>query len=189
MGTSIVVLFTRDLSLPIDAFSTRLSRAFDELASELAKVKQHAWYSCEPGSWDVIFVPEHGGEPPYLTTEGPYGFSVDIYDNVVCLGSAERFEHLRSPDSPVATPLQRVIHSVVTYLSPYRTVFATVAGGMGDSDRPVDLAYYNAATFNDVCNCLRQTLGEPATSWYGLNQDGVCWGLVDAVHPPTTISR
>jgi len=140
-------------------------------------IKEHAWYSldCEP--WAISLVPAHHGEPEYLFDEGPYGFDICVYENVVCLGHLERFGRLHYDDSPVAISLQHVLATVVENLLGSEP-FACVAGGMGDSDQSVDMAYYQRATFSAMSQQLHESLGHPATKWAQLNEAEHSWALL-----------
>jgi hypothetical protein len=178
MGTSIDVLFPRDHSLLSVQITSRLTSCFGRLENDLTLIRSHAWYSGDCGPWNVEHIAEHDGEPAYLFSEGPFGFDISVYANVMCLGHAERFRRLHYSDSPVAASLQHIISAIVTELSG-AVPFAAVAGGMGDSDRAVDLAYYDAADFDAVVESLHQTLGEPSATWDALNQDDDrCWALL-----------
>ena len=181
MGTSIDVLFPRDCSLLPAQITSRLTSCFCRLENDLTLIRAHAWYSGDWGGWNIEHIAEHEGEPAYLFSEGPFGFAINVYANVICLDHSERFGRLHYSDSPVAASLQHVISAIVTELSG-AVPFAAVAGGMGDSDRAVDLAYYDAADFNTVVESLREKLGEPATTWDALNEDNDrCWALLRGI--------
>ena len=140
-------------------------------------IKEHAWYSLDCDPWGISLVPAQLGEPEYLFDEGPYGFDIRVYENVACLGHLERFGRLHYDDSPVAISLQHVLATVIEDLLGSEP-FACVAGGMGDSDRSVDMAYYQRSTFSAVCQQLHGSLGKPATSWSQLNETGHSWALL-----------
>jgi hypothetical protein len=184
MGTSIDVLFDRDVGKAED-FTLGLAAAFRECSAELAAIAGNAWYAIHSHAWGVSPVPEYDGEPAYLFDEGPFGFGVHVYRNVVVLGSLERFYRLYDPASPVARPLQSVIETVVRTLTG-RPEFAAVAGGMGDSDIALDLAYYDAASFSQVCDSLRKSHGPPARSWGEMAGGDIPWCLIEfATQLPT----
>lgn len=176
MGTSIVVIFDRDIETP-EEFAVGLNTAFRECSAELAAIEREAWYSFDTRPWNVFRVPEDDGEPAYLWSEGPFGFDVQVYKNIVVFSSAERFWRLYDPTFPVARALQAVIEIVVRTLTK-RPAFAAVAGGMGDSDVAIDLAYYKAAPFSAVCESLRTSHGPPARSWEELAPGNIPWCLI-----------
>lgn len=180
VGTSIDVLFSKSPRGDNACISQTLNATFANCQSELRVIKEHAWYSldCEP--WAISLVPAHHGEPEYLFDEGPFGFDIRVYENVTCLGHLERFGRLHYHDSPVAISLQRIVAAIAEDLLGSEP-FACVAGGMGDSDRAVDMAYYQRATFSEVSQQLYESLGEPATSWPQLNKPEHSWALIGQV--------
>lgn len=173
MGTSIDTFFPREGIISENDCSSRLEEAFIPLSNELADLQSKGWFGREKNPWNVIIQPEEYGEPSYLIGEGPLGFDAYIYEQVVSLGSLERFWRLYDRESPVAKPLQAIIESVVKALTEDWT-FAVVAGGMGDSDHAHDVAQ-NGATFSQVCKCLNESLGPPAYSWEQLSEGEHQW--------------
>lgn len=182
MGTSIDVLFDRDVETA-EGITLGLAAAFRECSAELAAIASDAWYSIDFHAWDLLSVPEQDGMPAYLFAEGPFGFGVHAYRNVICFSSLERFRRLHDPASSVARPLQTVIESVVRTLAK-RPVFAAAAGGMGDSDAALDRACYDGASFSAVCDSLRESNGPPAQSWEQLARGGFRWCLIELVAQP-----
>ena len=177
MGTNIDVLFQRPARLDAVAITRCLNADFEKCESALRVIKQYAWYSCDCNPWNIEHVPANDGEPEYLHAEGPYGFDISVYGNTICLGHLERFGRLHYDDSPVAISLQRVLTTIVEDLAG-AVPFACVAGGMGDSDQAIDLAYYQTSPFPEVANWLRQFLGEPAQTWSELNGGTYRWALI-----------
>jgi hypothetical protein len=178
VGTSIDVLIPRPPRLDAVDITVRLNSLFAECESDLQVIKKHACYSidCEP--WALEYVPAHADQPGYFYDEGPYGFNIRVYVNLVSLGQLERFGRLHCEDSPVATTLQRMLTKISHGLVGLEK-FACVAGGMGDSDCANDMAYYQASTFQQVSDWLHRFLGEPAQTWAQLNCDAHRWALVD----------
>ncbi|QEG40468.1 hypothetical protein [Roseimaritima ulvae] len=168
MGTHIDVLFPRRFNVTASKLAERLTQTFSTTASSLLTIKEHAWYSIELEPWHVTTISSGADEPAYIKADGPYGFDVNLYDQVCSLGHPERFRRLHVSDSPVSGPLQDVICSVVVALTGSAS-FACVAGGMGDSDQALDLAYYEGAGFTDACKLLETKLGAPAHSWSDLD--------------------
>jgi hypothetical protein len=181
MGTSIDVIFDRDVKTSED-IALGLAATFRECSPELVAIARNAWYAFHSYDWNLLPVPEHDGEPAYLFAEGPFGFGIHVYRNVVVLWSLERFGRLYDPTSSVARPLQTVIEAVVRTLT-RRPVFAAVAEGMGDSDAAIDLAYYDAASFSAVCDSLRKWHGPPAKSWDELAGGDIPWCLIELAAP------
>ena len=169
MGTHIDVVFPRRSDVTASRLAELLTQSFSATASSLLTIKENAWYSIGVGPWDIETIHTDSAEPEYIEADGPYGFDVSLYRQVCTLGHPERFRRLHASDSPVSSALQNVIHSVVFAMT--RSVsFACVAGGMGDSDHALDLAYYHGASFADICNALQTKLGVPARSWSDLDQ-------------------
>lgn len=183
MGTSIDILFPREITTP-EEITLGLDAAFHKCSEQLEVISRNAWYRIDFDPWKVVICPEYDGEPAYLFDEGPHGFSVHVYDKVLLLGSLERFGRLYSQDSPVAGSLQIVVETVVRTLTK-RPVFAAGAGGMGDSDAAIDLAYYGQAPLSKVCDALFKSNGPPARSWNALSADENRWCLIDLPPQPS----
>lgn len=179
MGTSINTFFSGGGIASASGWTNRLELAFSSLATELEDMGSRSWYGDHREPWSVILQPEENGEPPYLLGEGPFGFDVYVYDRVVSIGNLERFWRLYRKDSPVASTLQTIIESLVKTLSD-EWVFVAVAGGLGDSDTAHDVAQ-NGAAFNQVCDCLKSSLGPPATSWEQLSEGENPWCRIQLV--------
>lgn len=177
MGTSIDVLIPRPPRLDAIDITGRLNSLFVKCESDLQVIKEHAWYSIDYEPWALEYVPAHADQPEYFYDEGPYGFDIRVYVNLISLGQLERFGRLHYEDSPVATTLQRLLTKISRGLTGLDK-FACIAGGMGDSDCAIDMAYYQASTFHQVSDSLHRFLGEPAQTWSQLNCDAHRWALI-----------
>ncbi|MFY9253766.1 MAG: hypothetical protein WAO83_09940 [Fuerstiella sp.] len=174
MGTSIDVLFRRPEQFDAERLTDRLNACFARSIDDLSSLQSHAWYSTHQRSWTLTHVPADGNEPSYFYDEGPFGFDVHLYSNVILLSHAERFGRAHFDDSPVAKQIQRLIDAVVVSVCGDAS-FCAVAAGMGDSDVAVDLAYYKHADLSAVTESLTDTLGQPCLTWDDLNGDSGVW--------------
>ena len=113
MGTSINVLFPRPEQIDATQLTNRLNACFSRTVDDLNNLQSHAWYSIHQQNWALAHVPADGNEPSYFYDEGPFGFDVHLYSNVIVLGHAERFGRAHFDDSPVAKTIQRLIDAVV----------------------------------------------------------------------------
>ena len=137
--------------------------------------------------WWVSRVAEEGSEPAYLLGEGPAGLTINVFEKVICFSSVQRFFTLydecwsyadEDPEIGVRrTPaLRRTLEAAARILGDGR--FAVAAGGGGDTDAAADLAYYQGASFEQVCSALERQLGPSASTWSEL--DLRQWGYLVA---------
>ena len=160
MGTHIDIIFPRNTEMSVNDINGCLNKIF----------------SGADNLWHIEKVKENGCEPAYLAGEGPNGYDISVYENVIYLGQIKRFWQLYDPGSCDAINLQRTIQLIVSELSG-EVPFIAVAGGMGDSDIALDMAYYEASSFKDITSSLRNALGNPAKSWDELKKDEYVWLL------------
>ena len=183
MGSHIDVIFAREIESPHD-ISERLNDVFRDRSVELQAVSHDSYDSMavESITWDFLAVP-CDGEVPYYLSEGPLGFSVYLYKNCCCLSIGQRFWQLYDPASVIKTPLRGIIEAVVRSLT-VRPIYATLAGGFGDSDAVLDLAYYDGSSFTAICDALDKSLGKPANSWSEMSSGETPWCLIELATAP-----
>ncbi len=174
MGTSVDVFLPRTIE-SAEEITARLNCVFNRCAGELSIIEREGLVGGKR-PWNLKFVPQYEGMREYYFDEGPYGFDIRVYRKVLCFGSNERFYQLYDPESLVAYALQSVIEAVVRVLA-VPPMFATVAGGMGDSDAAED-CMYDGGSFSEVCEVLRKEHGEPAHSWDELAPGETAWAFI-----------
>lgn len=176
MGTHIHGFFAREAASSPPALRAMLEDLTVERSEEIRILRDRGWFSRGGGDWLVDWDRPGGGEPESIFGEGPAGLGIDVYRRVVLVSSSERFCALHDEEIGVALPLRRLLCSMALRLgtSP-RIAFA--AGGMGDTDRAADLAYYEGGSFDAVCACLAEELGSPARIWGELGYEGRPWYL------------
>jgi hypothetical protein len=167
MGTSIDCFFAHDSALDALQWQHRLNEASTSLASDLEFIRVQGRFSSSKGNWWVSAEEPNGGESLRFVGEGPAGFGISIYRNVICLTSNERMHALYDPSYGVAVPLRRVLCSLaVALVSPHQ--IAVAAAGFGDTDAAEDIAY-GGGSFEEVCSQLAKSAGTPASTWEALS--------------------
>jgi hypothetical protein len=169
MGTHIDSFFPHTVDRSVGVVLTQLSAVFNRLSNDLALIGERGRFSHEKGKWWLVT----DGERIY--GEGPNGFSISVYAEVVEFTSIERFGALEYPDLGIQKSLQRVFEAVASSLGPGGEL-AVAAGGLGDTDKAADRAA-EGASFAEVCHCLEVVLGPPARSWGELELGSYRWYL------------
>jgi hypothetical protein len=178
MGSHIDVFMARVIA----AEPIGISAALEQLARDYAV--EHESIAEGPGGfhptkrgWSLIYVAE-GPEPAHFLAEGPAGLSIDVFEKVILFSSVQRFFTLYdgcwsyADEDPVIaarrTPaLRRILEGAARILGDGR--LAVAAGGGGDTDAAADLAYYQGASFEQVCSALERQLGPGANAWSELD--------------------
>jgi hypothetical protein len=152
VGTHIDSFFPRAVERSVDEALARLSSVFDGLTDDLAVIRERGRFSTDRSEWSLV---EDNGE---ISGEGPSGFLITIYSQVVKFTSVERFGAMENPDFGIQEPLQHVFAAVARSLG--TGVLAVSAGGFGDTDHASDLAA-QGQSFANVCRRLKSVIGPP----------------------------
>ena len=160
MGTHIDSFFPRTAEQSLEAVRARLDRAFSGLGDDLAAIRDRGRFSQDQGDWFLW------NDEEAIEGEGPGGFCIRVYSQLVMLTSVERFGAITHPDQGIHLALRRVIEVVSEELGGHG-LLAVAAGGFGDTDEAGDLAL-SGAGFPEVCDCLQRVIGPPARSWEAL---------------------
>lgn len=165
MGTSIDCIFAREVSKDIEKIETILDSSFTGYGKEIETISEKGYFSKYVNlSWNVFAIEEEVEEPAYIQAEGPLGFSIYIYETIVVVSSPERFFALHADSPGIGSELVVLFKAIAALLGKGR-LFAFAAGGFGDSDQAIDLAYYQGVSFEEACGVLHKNFGAPAKTW------------------------
>jgi hypothetical protein len=181
VGSHIDCFFARGAEQSPADLRTALDSLMTEHCEDVQILTERGRFSRGSGSWHLDLVRAAGGEPDFISGEGPAGFSIDVYCRVVRVGSAERFSALYDEGMGVALALRRTLCSVARRLGGSPRI-AVAAGGYGDTDRAADLAYYEGGPFEEVVAMLEKVAGPPARTWDELARGEHKWYL-GSTHP------
>lgn len=100
-------------------------------------------------------------------------FDISIYKNVVLIGCIERFGSLHFEEKNISEQLIKIMTELSEEFSSSNRLLIGCKGTR-EMDEVVDLAYYNHADFNQICNKMIELNGVPARtlndlkekSWY-----------------------
>ena len=169
MGTHIESYFPRAVEPTLGAVLAQLSQVFTQLEPDLAAIRQRGGFSQGTAPWS-LFQTDTG-----IDGEGPCGFSILVFPQVVEFTSIERFGTLESREHGIHESLRRVFEVVAASLGSSGE-FAVAAGGFGDTDHACALAA-DGASFGEVRDRLEARLGPPARSWRELETGPGLWLL------------
>lgn len=178
MGTSIDCFFARERKSDAGEIEAALRALSVERADDIRAIQTGGRFSTWDGEWWVHPVESSDGDPASIEGEGTAGFHIQICSRVVRFGSIERFRSIY--DSDIAISLRRVITAVSLRLGTSSRI-AVAAAGFGDTDRAGDVAYYGAASFDQVCEALEEVAGPPARTWSELAEDRHRWYLGESL--------
>lgn len=186
MGTSIECFFPRAVARCPTTIQQALEALFAEMDEDLTIISTHGQFSAWRGEWWVKGDEPGNGEPDQVLGEGPCGFTIEVYPQVIELGSLERFERLYDHRLGIARPLRRVLAAAAHRLGASDIMAVRLAGVamMGNTDVASGLAYYHGASFGEVCDCMASEQGPPAQSWEELALQGIGWYLGPARDHP-----
>jgi hypothetical protein len=175
VGSSIYCFFARGSERNAAELRTTLDDLMAEHHEDVRVVRERGRFSEGGGGWHLT-QDRQGGEHDCLSGEGPAGFSIEVYRQVIRVGSAERFGAVYDVGSGVAPALRHILSSMARRLGASHQV-AVAAAGYGDTDRAGDVAYYEGASFQAVVAMLVKVAGPPARSWDELAGGNHRWYL------------
>ena len=176
MGTAIHCFFARGADQGMADLQTAIDGLMAEHREEIRHLRERGRFSQGEGSLHLALDRPGDGDPEYIWGEGPAGLMMDVYQRVIFLRSMERFRALFDESMGVALALRRILGSAARRLSAAPRI-AVAAGGFGDTDRAVDLAYYEGAPFDGIVAMLEEVAGPPALTWDELARDQYRWYL------------
>lgn len=168
MGTSIDCIIPKEKEYSLEEIKQKLNDVFKSLKAEFLHLEQFGHFTKnESESWFVILVPAQLNEPEYITGESN-SFRIDIYKNVVVIGCMERFSGLYDFQRNISEQLFKIITEVAKIFSDSNCILIG-AGGVGETDRVIDMGHYENADFGQICNKMVELNGVPAKNLSELN--------------------
>lgn len=163
MGSSIKCIIPKEKEYSLEGIQQKLNDVFEKLKAEFLHLKQFGHFTkSENGNWFVILVPAQLNEPKYITGESD-SFRIDIYKNVVLIGCIESFSGLYDNERNISDQLFKIITGIAKEFSDSNKIMIGV-GGTGEIDNVIDMAYYENADFDQICNKMIELNGIPARS-------------------------
>ncbi len=114
------------------------------------------------GEWWVKYIPSKNNEPEYITGEGD-GFSINFYKKTIHISNPERFSSLYDTDHGISQSLFRILTEISNEFQSTDKILIG-AGGFGATDPILDMAYYDGADFELICEKMMELNGIPANS-------------------------
>lgn len=173
MGTSIHCIIPKERNYSVEEIKQELNSLFKKLKPEFLHLEKHGAFTKNVnGKWWFNLVSPENENPEYITGEGDC-FSIDIYKNVICIGSTERFSSLYFNESNIAEQLFTIITEISKIFRESDHLLIG-AGGFGETDYIMDLAFTKQAHFEELCKKMTELNGSPANnlnelydkSWY-----------------------
>ena len=173
MGTSIDCIIPKEKNYSVEEIKSKLKSVYNRLKPEYSKLEKHGTFTKNAnGNWWISLIPSKNGNPEYITGEGD-SFNIDIYGKVIHIGCIERFSSLYMTDKNISNELYKIIIEISKEFRKSDEILIG-AGGFGETDHIMDMAFYENADFEKVCVKMTELNGIPATeltdlkekSWY-----------------------
>jgi len=164
MGTSIVCVIPKEREYSTTQIEQKLQTVFEQCQPEFEYLVQHGNFTHHiTGNWSVSDIRAEPSLPAHLTIEEG-GFIIDIYAQVVFIGSLERFFSVYLSESKIARPLRTILFTIAKIFRSSNKALL-VAEGFGDSDHIRDLGYTEGANFEQLCAKMQELHGPPAITF------------------------
>ncbi|RED37663.1 hypothetical protein DFQ10_1271 [Winogradskyella eximia] len=169
MGTHIDCIIPKEKEYSVEEIKQKLKSTFDRLKSELLHLEEYGTFTENVnGNWWISHIPSENGNPEYITGEGD-SFSIDIYKKVIHIGCIERFSSLYLFDKNISTELFKILTELSNEFRTSEKILIG-AGGFGETDHIIDMAYIENADFEQVCKKMTKLNGIPAQNLAELNE-------------------
>ncbi|KIC01290.1 hypothetical protein OA88_14380 [Flavobacterium sp. JRM] len=169
MGSSINCIIPKEENYSIEEIKQKLNNVFSRLKIELLHLKKYSDFPENVDeSWFLILIPGGLNEPEYIMGEGG-SFDIFIYKNVVLIGCIERFGSLHFEEKNISEQLIKIMTELSEEFSSSNRLLIGCKGTR-EMDEVVDLAYYNHADFNQICNKMIELNGVPARNLNDLKE-------------------
>jgi hypothetical protein len=159
MGTSIDCIIPKEKDYTIEQITIKLNNVFSNLKQELLHLEKFGSFPNENNNWILNVIPASLNEPEYISGETG-SFSIDIYKKVVVFSSIERFSSLYLDEMNISKQLFIIINEMSNVFRSTKDLLIG-QGGLGETDIIIDLAFYENADFNEVCNKMKELNGKP----------------------------
>lgn len=173
MGSSIKCIIPKEKEYSLEETQQKLNDVFKRLKAEFLHLEQYGNFTKNTiGNWSLILIPAELDQPEYITGEDS-SFDIYIYKKVVLIGCTERFSGLYFQEKNISEQLIKIITEIAKEFSDSDKIMIG-SGGMGETDQVIDMAYYENADFDQICNKMIEQNGMPAKefnelydkSWY-----------------------
>ncbi|MFT3796577.1 hypothetical protein [Flavobacterium sp.] len=166
MGTSIKCFTSKKIELHEQNLKSLLDKTFKNSLSKLKKIE-----SFENNSWQMNNIEQENKYPEYVSYEG-YGFSINIYEKVICITSYDRFSSLYLKGNEYADNLNEIFTEIINEIGDVSKIMF-LQGGYGDEELE-NLAYLKKFSFEEISKVQNENQGNPArkltdlfeNSWY-----------------------
>jgi len=159
MGTSIECFIPKEKDYSTEQIQKKFKAIYENLSSEFLQVEINGEFIRQTnGNWWIQSVKsEH--EPEYILGEGD-GFELKVYKNVVVLSCIERIGSFYREDRNISSNVYRIFSALANEFRD-SNLMLIAPGGVGDTDKIGDMAYYDNANFEELCQKMRELHGEP----------------------------
>lgn len=173
MGSSIKCIIPKEREYSLTEIQQKLNDVFKRLKAEFFHLEQYSNFTKNvTGNWFVNLISAEVNAPEYIYGEGD-SFDISIYKNVVVISCVERFSSLYDTDRNASEQLFKIIIEIAKEFSDSDKILIG-SGGTGETDHVIDMAYYENAEFDQICNKMIELNGVPAKrlnelqdkSWY-----------------------
>jgi len=173
MGTHVDCIIPKEKDYSVEEIKHKLESVFKKNKAEYLHLEKHGTFTKNVnGKWSINHIPSKKGEPAYTLGEGD-SFNINIYKKVINISSVERFSSLYLPDSNISKELFKILKELCNEFRASEKLLIG-AGGFGETDYIMDMAYYENADFDQICKKMTELNGLPANdlteltekSWY-----------------------
>lgn len=173
MGSSIKCIIPKEKEYSLEVTKQKLNDVFKSLKAEFLHLEEYGNFTNNTiGNWSLILIPAELNQPEYITGENN-GCDIYIYKKVVLIGYTERFSGLYFQEKAISEQLIKIITQIAKEFSDSDKIIIA-SGGMDETDHVIDMAYYENADFDQICNKMIELNGMPAKelnelydkSWY-----------------------
>ncbi|MGJ8685642.1 MAG: hypothetical protein ACSHWW_13510 [Nonlabens sp.] len=168
MGTTIDCFIPKERELSIEEIEKQFEEVFIKFKSDFEHLERYGQFTSKVnGKWLFNHVPKCDKYPEHTIGEGN-GFFLTVYENIINLGSAERFSSLSFKERIISEQLFKILNA---YCDVFRSSAELLigAGGFGETDRITDMSMIDGATFDQICEKMKELNGEPGISLDELN--------------------
>lgn len=162
MGTHIDCLIPKEKDYSLAEVKLKLKNVYERLKPSYSHIEKHGnFIKNVSGNWCINLILSENGQPEYITGEGD-SFSIDIYKKVICIGCIERFSSLHTTEKKLSSELLKIFREIRKEFTKSNEMLIG-AGGLGETDQIIDMAFYKNADFSQICKKMKELYGIPAT--------------------------
>jgi len=168
MGTHIDCIIPKENEYSAEQLKEKLKKVFEENKSEYLHLEKYGAFAKDVnGNWSISYIPSENGNPEHITGEDD-GFTIAIYEKVIHIGCLERFSSLYQSEKNSSKELYKIITELSKEFRASDEILIA-AGGFGETDQIIDMAFYESADFEQLCEKMTELNGIPASDLSELN--------------------